>query len=333
MNHFPTASLSESSKALYNRMIERWIDVVYNNSHRGNTEVKQSEEIRKELRAKWLKWLIQHPAQAMKALVAEKAIKNSNTNHHIFISAIVSYLTHERSDSSHLKVWRGMQEENSRPIKAHYLKGVPTELQEGKQKAWADIIRVRDELPISEVKLLLGYYTYIPPIRADLYQCRVYEDDRELRDSGENKDGNYVVLGDKARLVLNDYKTRGKYGMIQIPLPQELVKLTNDYFEMLGYPAECLFMKHQENNTHTLYNRSAFSQWATRRLTKAFDKPMTLTAIRHNYMNQVDFNQPISHLNTIAQMMGHAVSTQRTYKWDEKKEGANEIIYPPEKKD
>lgn len=301
MNHFPTAPLSDSSKALFNTNIGRWLRAFPPEKERT------------------LEWLVRHPKKAMKCLRRTDTVKNTEKNHHCFISAVVAYVRHEVKDNDLTMAWVKIRNENAAPIREEADSGEPTKLQKGKEMPWADILKVRDALPLSATKLLLAMYTYIPPIRADLFACRLYEETPD--EVGED---NYIVLDEKnPRLVLQDYKTKRTYGTIQIPLPKPLYDMIRQCIKEGICKGEHLF-------TDTLdlpYDRHGFSRQSGRMLTRAFGKPMTLTAIRHNFSSTIDNNLPVRKLKLMADPMGHSVGQQKRYKWDETAD-RNEIVTP-----
>jgi integrase len=217
--------------------------------------------------------------------------------------------------------WREIQGRNSQPMRDRKMTGQPTDNQRGKETEWSAICKVRDELPLGATKLLLAFYTYIDPIRADLYNCHVFDQDDEeyvrLTD-------NFITI-DPPMLHLRDYKTKKTYGRIQIPLPDELMQVLNDYLCDEHIKKERVTGRLFENECGETFTRATFSKWSTRRLTRAFGKPMTLTAIRHNFTSQLDFNRPIEELHKTAMRMCHSVATQREYKWEV---GKNEVIQP-----
>ena len=301
MNYFPTAPLADSSKALFNTNIGRWLRAFPPEKERT------------------LEWLVRHPKKAMKCLTRTDTVKHTPKNHHCFLSAVVAYLRHEVKDTELLMTWVKIRNENEAPIREEADSGKPTELQKGKEMPWADILKVRDALPLSATKLLLAMYSYIPPIRADLFACRLYEETPD--EAGED---NYIVLDEKnPRLVMNDYKTKRKYGSIQIPLPKALYEMIRECIKEGICKGEYLFT----NSFDLPYDRNGFSRWCCRMLMKAFGKPMTLTAIRHNFSSTIDNNRPVRELKLTAASMGHSTITQKFYKWDEVAD-KNEIVTP-----
>jgi len=284
---FPTAPLADSSKVLYTRNLTRWLGLWSP--------------------PKPLDWLIRHPAGAMKKLRSSKEITNTPKNHHCFLSAVVAYIRHELHDAPLLKEWDKLCKTNEAPIWEHAESGEPTERQKDKVILWEEVIKTRDSLPVSEGKLLLGLYTYINPVRADFFACRIYDSEPSIQTD------NYIVLTkENPRLVLNDYKTKKKYGTIQIPIPPPLYELIhacrasslckNDYLftNVLGFP----------------YDRRQYSGYCVRLLRRLFGRPMTLVSLRHSYTSSsIDYNRPLRELKSIATSMGHSVSAQKQYQW------------------
>ena len=301
MDHFPTAPLADSSKALFNTRIERWLKAFPPEKERT------------------LEWLIRHPKKAMKCLRRTDTVKNTPKNHHCFLSAVVAYLRHELKDVEIFETWEAIQKENEKPIWEEANSGEPTERQKGKEMPWADILKVRDALPLSATKLLLAMYSYIPPIRADLFACRLYEETPD--EVGED---NYIVLDEKnPRLVMNDYKTKRKYGSMAIPLPKPLYEMIRQCIKEGICKGEYLFT----DSFDLPYERNGFSRQTARMLTRAFGKPMTLTAIRHNFISNIDTKLPLPKLKLIADSMGHSMGAQKLYRWDEIAD-KNEIVTP-----
>ena len=316
MNFFTTNELTETSKKAYNGRLAKWL----------------------ELGGNWtMDFLVSHLKEAKGVLVATDKIKHSHRNHHNFISAAVAWLNYERNEPKLLKAWRKLQQENTEPIRQHYMTGKPTELQKDKVMNWSKILKVRDELPVGKVRLLLAFYTYLNPVRADYYQLAIYDDPKHVPDGNSNyvltERGGFRDQEKKYKVVLRDYKTVKKYGTITLDMPPPLVTLFDSLDPL--HPTRSIVGNNFvfENDKGEPYTRASFSQWANRQLTKAFkdayDQPMTLTALRHIFTSQLDSNKPISELHKVGQSMGHNVAQQRLYKWDEStKQEKNEVIAP-----
>jgi len=309
MEYIPaSAPLAESTRKVFNRNIGRWLKAL---DHPGNMLTP---------------WLLKQPRKMMRGLQACPDIKPTNTNHHMFISAIVAYIQHVMKDDTLLDVWKEIMYDNSKPLKERYLTGQPTALQANKADIkWEDILKVRDELPLGSTKLLLSFYTMIPPERGgDFHSCFLMPEGAE-KEYPDACAGNYIIIKHDApwELYLNEYKTKKRLGTIKIDLPEELILMVSEYHVMIQEPSSGYLFENEKGEPFT---RGTFSTWAVRRLTEAFGRPMTLTAIRHAYISQIDFNRPIGELNAVAESMGHSVETQRKYKWEDSKE--NEVVMP-----
>jgi len=290
MSHFKTPKLSENSKRVYDYNIGRWIGAF-----------KKTVDIM---------YIVEHLKESLNVLKKCEYIKDTATNRHIFISAIVAYIEHELLDKGgyveRLDEWKKERTENSGGLRERYLTGAPTELQKDKVRTWEDILKVRDGLDVGSTKALLGMYTYINPMRADYYACRLCKEG----ESNEAVD-NYIVMGEKVwKLVIQEYKTAKRYGKIEIEMPNELRELLMAYLK--DSTRSYLFV----NESDEPFTRKSFSTWSTRRLSAAFGSPCTLTSIRHVYTSRLDFNGSLLGLVCIASGMGHSVSTQRQYRWE-----------------
>ena len=121
-----------------------------------------------------------------------------------------------------------------------------------------------------------------------------------------------LLTKSNARLVLNDYKTKKKYGTIQIPIPCQLYELIQECRKGGLCKNDYLFT----NSIGQPYNRNQYSGYAVRMLERIFKRPITLTTLRHSYTSSLDYNRPIRELNEIAHSMGHSVGVQHMYRWD-----------------
>jgi hypothetical protein len=304
MGYFNTLKLSISSKKSYDNSLDRWISAF-------NKKVD-------------IDYIINNSAESLNILKKCKDIKNTFTNHHLFISAIVAYIEHELLDKGgyvdRLAGWKLIQKENNSPQNKRYLTGAPTELQKNKQYPWSKILEIRDSLDIGSTKILLAMYTYINPVRADYYSCKLCDDEASVPLTD-----NYIMMkGDSWKVVLQDYKTHKKYGKIELIVPEELKLLLVEYIKLS--PKNYLF----ENENNKPFTRKTFSTWASRRLKEVFNGSETLTGIRHSYTSTLDYNGGLSGLSSIAERMGHSVWTQRQYRWDvpSDTDATNEIILP-----
>jgi hypothetical protein len=201
----------------------------------------------------------------------------------------------EETQRNLMKEWVVIREKNSKPIKEHYLESKPTERQADKaDMKWPDILKVRDELPIGQEKLLLGFYTYLNPVRADYFATELITEGKVA------KEPNYILLKER-KVVLTDFKTKGTYEKIEQTIPLELMAI--------------LEADLKERPRNYLFNPPTGGSWACRTLTRVLRHPMTLVVLRHLYISQMDLSKPLKELNETAKNMGHSVSIQKFYEW------------------
>jgi hypothetical protein len=168
-----------------------------------------------------------------------------------------------------------------------------------------DLIQKRDSLKEGSMdQLLVGFYTYLPPVRADYYATQI------VKQGEQPTEPNYIEWHhDHSRVVITDFKTSRLYKEIKNDLPNELhrsltISLTNQ-------PRNYLFVNKEGNP----FTRNGFSIWSSNRLLSIFQKGLTLTMLRHIYISSLDFNLPPSALKQIGDKMGHHLSQQLLYKW------------------
>lgn len=168
-----------------------------------------------------------------------------------------------------------------------------------------EIIRVRETLPISPQKLLLSFYTMIPPARNDYHKLRIFN---EIPISLVS--GNYVVLGNDNKLFLQEFKTSHKYNTIKIDLPSSLVSLLKKTLDK--QPRDYVFVA---KSGIPYENEKAFDAWANYNLKKILkNEKITLTMLRHIYITDmcssgINYKQRAK----MSREMGHNVTMQLKY--------------------
>jgi integrase len=181
----------------------------------------------------------------------------------------------------------------------------PTQKQRQALISWSEIIAARDKQKHS-ARLLLAMYTYIPPLRSDFDRVYIYTSPQT-----QPIHPNYILLNDPTpRLVLHQYKTAKSMGPLTSPLPPELV--TEIKNSLLEEPRDWLFT----NRYHKPYdNPASFTRWANRTLLTVFNKPITISILRHIYISQLDFNKlSIAEKEDIGKRMGHHLGMQDRYR-------------------
>jgi hypothetical protein len=284
-NAFLGTSLGPTSQNQYAKKIAQWVSY---------TEKKS------------LEYLMDHSEEALDAL-KEAPIKQTATNIHLYISAMVGYVMHINKKEDKIKEWKGLQQINWEPLSEHYAKNEPTEKQKDKVIEWSKIEEIRESLEEGSFeRLLLSFYTLMEPIRADYYATEI------IVEGEESKEDNYIKLtNQKANLIVTDFKTKNKYEKIENTLCEKLQRELKISLEK--YPRKYLFVMEDKMKPYT---RKLFSNWACRTLTRILKQQMTLTVLRHLYISEkIKEETPLEELKEIAKKMGHSRDMQRVYDW------------------
>lgn len=262
--------------------------------------------------------LFMFPENSNKILL-DSVTNKSHTNLHNFYTSINAFSNHSYDFISHIPLkqlaelrnqWCKIRNDNQKPIMERRLELLPTEIQlqkGGTYLKYDDILKKRDSLPSGSIeKLLLAFYTYIPPVRADYFATEI------ITFKQTPTQPNYIrrVSPTHSIVTLTDFKTKQRYTQITNILPQEL---NNELIKSLEKsPRKYLFV----NQTGEPFTRNAFTVWSKRILSRLFETEMTLNIIRHLYINSLDMTMKPTLLREISQKMGHDLTTQRLYKWD-----------------
>ena len=295
---FNNTSLAESSRKLFSAKLEQFLTYM----PKGST----------------IESIIDNPDIAVKALGSQTTIAQTEANKHMFYSAVVAYLKHtddgKRRSQRTKDRWTEIQKANWELRRKQGLDNEPlaNQTEVANTITWANITAKRDTLKAGSIdKLLLSLYTYIPPVRADYYDCRINPPKSII----EDKKSNYVILTDSnttSSIVLRDFKTAAKYKEIKhvIPLP-----LFNEIKASLQEkPRAYLFTMPSDNKRP--YDRNSFSKWANKTLKELFTVPVTLTTLRHLFISTIDFNKTRgTELEKIGNSMGHSIAMQKGYQW------------------
>lgn len=284
---FSKTSLSPASQKQHAKKLSQWIEHTEENTIDG---------------------IISNPEKALKALSSVETIKQTATNRHLFISAVVAYLTHIHPDRTEKLVkWKEVQKRNSEPMSEHYASNQPTEQQKDKWMEYSSILQRRDELEKGSFeRLLLCFYTMMEPIRADYFSTEI------VKEGDVSKEENYILYSDTgARIVIQDFKTKKTHERIENVLPAELYEELKVSLER--YPRSYLFVT---DDKKTPFTRKMFSNWACKTATKVLKHAMTLTVLRHLYITEKMKEQtPLEKMKEIAKKMGHTREMQRVYGW------------------
>ena len=290
MNYFPAAKLADSSIKLFNSHINKWLEL---------------------MPVKDIQYIIMFPLHALDILhtyLKQNDIDNplnkkksfNTTNIHLYISSIIAAMKHSSQllplipqMHTYYTLWLDICDNNSKQIVKKRYDHTPTDIQITKGAyniTYNDLCNKRyDENTNITDKLLLAMYTDIYPVRADYYALGI------IREGETPFTDNYIIIKTtSAELILNKFKTSHIYGKIHYPiLPDTLYKLIIESLDI--EPRKYLF--HKNNGPYT---PNKFCVWANSRLRALFDMDITLTFIRHLFLNTIDTNNtPASELKRI----------------------------------
>lgn len=272
---------------------------------------------------KTLSNLITKPEESMEILKGVNTIKQTSTNYHLYLSAVVCFIkkilmgskfilgikteTLVSIEDTHTS-WRELLKENWVPIQEHYDSNEPTDKQKDMVVPFDDLIEALGQLRIgSPEQLLLAFYTKVAPIRGEYFEMKlIFEDDKIP------EEGNYIVMKN-GKLVVHDFKANKTCPPIETTISDEVMGWVRE--SLVNKSRKYLFVTPTENKP---YGRTQFSQWAGRTLSKIFNKPMNLTVLRHIYItHMIAIKTPVSELKQLAKNMGHSRTTQRMYDWNQ----------------
>ena len=272
---------------------------------------------------KTLSNLITNPEESLNILKGVETIKQTSTNYHLYLSAVVCYTKNVLTGSKFMmgvksgglvsmadtcNRWRELLKENWVPIQDHYDSNEPTDKQKEMVVPFEELIEVLGKLKKGTPEhLLLAFYTKVPPVRAEYFEMKlIFEDDKIP------EEGNYIIMKE-GKLVIHDFKANKTCPTIETIISDEVMVWVRR--SLVNTPRKYLFVTPKESKP---FERTAFSNWACRTLTRIFKKPMNLTVLRHIYItHMIAIKTPVSELKMLAKNMGHSRTSQRMYDWNQ----------------
>lgn len=181
---------------------------------------------------------------------------------------------------------------------------------------WKTISAKERELAATEYgsdrHLLLALYVLMEPVRSDYGNIHVCIDEIPGKDL-DNQGENYIMLSSTpggSYLVLNRYKTSGKYGRFYRTVPDELVRIIAHNLEK--HPREYLII---DSLGQSYENSNSFNKYVNRSLHELFQRRVTVNLLRHSFISSIDFNQATPReLMQISRNMMHSVGMQQLYR-------------------
>ena len=148
-------------------------------------------------------------------------------------------------------------------------------------------------------KLLVAFYTLLPPVRLDYCNLALYD-----TKPSEDK-GNYVVINDtEAYVRINEHKTAKKYGALQNKLPKRLVRRIR-VFRELNPDVNVLFQ----------FTEKGLARRIARLFRRYTEKEIGVCVLRHSYISHFLEGAPgLRECNALAGQMGHSATLQQYYR-------------------
>jgi hypothetical protein len=304
MSYFPEDKLSARTIQSYTSRIQSWLTIHPTIS---------------------IEFIILFPKHALQLLIQHLLLREQKenktvctpTNLHQYVSAILAvlrYSLHILPDLpdriEYYQTWTQLLNQIDKPIRERRMRQLPTVKQSekgGSSLTYQDLLHKRDHGKLSMYHhLLLSFYTYLYPVRADYYATEIVNEDTIPTSP------NYIRLHDGyAELVLTDFKTAKVFKQIHHPrIPDDLYRILLD--SLTTTPRTYLF----ESNDKP-FTRHHFSEWASHALSTIFETEMNLTMIRHLFISTISMELPASELKKIGDLMGHSFTQQKLYKWNE----------------
>ena len=192
-----------------------------------------------------------------------------------------------------------------------------TEKEKEKYLSWEDIIRLRDSIkPTSpddyflyQDWIILCLYTMFPPLRADYAPMLVWNKKHKKID-----EGNYMVLRNKQPyMVLHEYKTKSRFGRVEIKIPEPLASYLREFREFSGNTdGEALLM----NTSHAPMSAENLSQRVISIFERIANKRVGISMLRHSYITMMRSGKELTILQkeALARSMLHSALTNELYR-------------------
>ena len=254
-------------------------------------------------------WIIDHPEQVVEVVYDTHDQEQTRKAYIAAVKALFKYNDDIRGKHpGKYDKWLGAYTKVDQTIKTRYINQEVTQKEQENWVTWEEVLRKEEELSAasygSRNHLLLAMYCLAEaPLRQDFAAVKVH------RSVPENAlEGNYIVLNkDDHLLVLNDYKTSRSHGKLEQALPEKLVRVIDA--SLTRTPREYLFLSAKNEP----YSDASYTKMANRVLEQVFGKRVTVSMLRHSFVNTRDFNDTRGVFKT-AKLMGHTVEEHMLYK-------------------
>ena len=244
------------------------------------------------------------------------------------VTAVLASLKRMPASRKHrlaLSAWLEASQQLDEQQQARLKSNAPSARQKRGYVEFAQVVKIRKALRKgSRERLMLAFYSMIPPLRCDLNRiavltCPAAAVDLSTALVDRVREDNFVCLpADRKRpavLVLREFKTAGSQGVWRRTLPSSLTQ--EIWSSLRSEPPRRWLFATKDGEPYTAKN---FSRWCCETLRKLFGRPLTLTLLRHSYLNSMDWNRlTISDQEELAAAMCHSTEMQQTYRWMKRK--------------
>lgn len=302
MQAIEIAELSDITKKVYKDRLRKW-----------------QEETNHDLA-----WILKNPVKCLNIFEEMHRDASKQTRKSYIAAVLALYRYNAKFKTKNKKdydLWFAAFQDSHKAIEEDYRNNVASDKQHKGFIAFPEIVKRRDDLKKGSLdRLLLSMYTYIPPLRADFNRVQLVASPTE-----KVTEPNFLQLYEPMTLVLQEFKTKKKQSRYEKQLPDELcseiklhLKLDNTTEkktikekDKIALPKQHLF----EDRDNKAYTAHGFTQFVNRSLMRLFGKPLTISLLRHSYINSLDFNTiTIREREEIAELMTHSVGMQDRYR-------------------
>jgi hypothetical protein len=138
-------------------------------------------------------WIITHPDEVLEWIIKKSEVLSTQKS---YIIAVLAVYKHNEGLKTQLekyyKIWFTKFSEIDEAITQRYKTNEPSERQVNAFVPFNEIVKKRNSLEEGSIdKLLLGFYTYIRPLRADFNAVRIYKHDEKIPNE---KEPNYLIF-------------------------------------------------------------------------------------------------------------------------------------------
>lgn len=265
-----------------------------------------------------LDWIIDHPKEVRNIIYSHYEMPQTRKAYIATILAVFKHvcdLKTEKKDKYDL--YYQFHQEAFTDVNEKYRSGKPSDRQKDAYVSWEDILTKRDELAKTQYgskhHLIVAMYTYIPPIRQDLYNIKFVP---KMPFGAKAAKGNFLVLRTKqpSILVLNEYKTAKTRGHLKIDLPKELNDILLKSISI--QPRDYLFVDSQGNPYE---KEDSYQKFVNRALQEIFQRPTTVNTFRHSFIiYERKLGLTPGEEEDTAEAMMHSVAQKQNYRFAEK---------------